>query len=110
MDGIPLYYCNEADYNAVDVLTTVNATGTMDLEGSGMDQYRGDLSGISAKRLSEVVYVAAVYSDGITTWTSGVLGYSIGAYCSGQASKGGTIGDLAMTTAVYGYHAKQYFG
>ena len=39
-----------------------------------------------------------------------VLGYSIGAYCSSQATKGGTIADLAMATAVYGYHAKAYFG
>ena len=71
---------------------------------------RGDITGISAKALSEAVYVAAIYESGGTTWTSGVLGYSIGAYCSGQASKGGDIAGLAMATAVYGYHAKQYFG
>ena len=110
VDGITLYYWSEADYNAANVLTMANATGTIALEGSQTEQYRGDLTGISAKRLSEAVYVAAVYNDGATTWTSGVLGYSIGAYCSSQASKGGTIADLAMATAVYGYHAKQYFG
>ena len=66
--------------------------------------------GIAAKNLSDAVYVAAIYSDGTTTWTSGVLGYSIGAYCSSQATKGGTMADLAMATAVYGYHAKAYFG
>jgi hypothetical protein len=54
--------------------------------------------------------VAAIYSDGTTTWTSGVLGYSIGAYCASLATKGGTIADLAKTTAVYGYQAKRYFG
>ena len=75
-----------------------------------MEQYRGDLVGIAAKNLSQAIYVAAVYTDGSTTWTSGVLGYSIGAYCSGLATKGGTIADLAMATAVYGYHAKAYFG
>lgn len=110
VDGITLYYWNEADYNAAKVLTTFNATGTIKLEGTGTEQYRGDLTGISAKNLSQAVYVAAVYSDGTTTWTSGVLGYSIGAYCSSQASKGGEIANLAMATAVYGYHAKQYFG
>jgi hypothetical protein len=65
--------------------------------------------GISAKNLSQAVYVAAVYSDGTTTWTSGVLGYSIGAYCGSLFSKGGDVAALAMATAVYGYHAKQYF-
>ena len=80
------------------------------MEGSGTSQYRGDIEGIAAKALSEAVYVAAVYENGGTTWTSGVLGYSIGAYCGSQATKGGTMGDLAMATAVYGYHAKAYFG
>ena len=52
----------------------------------------------------------ATCTTGGTTWTSGVLGYSIGSYCVSQASKGGDIANLAMATAVYGYHAKQYFG
>jgi hypothetical protein len=110
VNGITLYYWEEADYNAAEVLTTDNASGTIQMEGSGIAQYRGDLDGISAKNLSEAIYVAAVYSDGINTWTSGVLGYSIGAYCSGQIADGGDIADLAIATAVYGYHAKQYFG
>jgi len=110
VDGIVLYYWTEADYNAVDVLTTANATGSVKMDGTGVEQYRGDIEGIAAKDLSQAVYVAAVYSDGATTWASGVLGYSIGSYCSSQATKGGTMADLAMATAVYGYHAKQYFG
>ena len=109
-NGITLYYWNAADYNAASVLTTANASGSIKLSGSGTGEYRGDITGISAKALSEAVYVAAVYTNGGTTWTSGVLGYSIGAYCSSQASKGGDIANLAMATAVYGYHAKQYFG
>ena len=108
--GITLYYWNEADYNAVSVLSTSNATGKIKLEGSGTNAYRGDITGIAAKALSEAVYVAAAYKNGSTVWTSGVLGYSIGAYCSSQATKTGTIADLAKATAVYGYHAKQYFG
>ena len=109
-DGITLYYWNEADFHAVDVLTVDNATDSLRLEGTGMEQYRGDIEGIAAKNLSQAVYVAAVYSDGTNTWTSGVLGYSIGAYCSGQAAKGSDVAALAMATAVYGFHAKQYFG
>ena len=110
VDGITLYYWTEADFAAAEVLTAENATGSFKMDGSGVGQYTGNIEGIAAKNLSEAVYVSAVYSDGTTTWTSGVLGYSIGAYCSSQASKGTTISDLAMATAVYGYHAKQYFG
>ena len=109
VDGITLYYWNAADYEAAEVLTVENASGSMKLEGEGTAEYRGDITGIAAKALSEATYVAAVYSDGTTTWTSGVLGYSIGAYCSSQATKGGTIADLAKATAVYGYQAKAYF-
>ena len=109
--GITMYYWNEADYNANNVLTTSNATGSFKLSGNGTGEYRGDITGIAAKNISEAVYVACAYKDSNgTVWTSGVLGYSIGAYCSSQASKGGDIADLAKATAVYGYHAKAYFG
>jgi len=109
-DGITLYYWTEADFNAADVLTVENATGAIAMTAEADGQYRSDITDIAAKNIANAVYVAAVYSDGTTTWTSGVLGYSIGAYCATQATKGGTIADLAMATAVYGYHAKQYFG
>jgi hypothetical protein len=58
----------------------------------------------------EAAVEATCTEDGSITWTSGVLGYSIGAYCGILATKGGTMADLAMATAVYGYHAKAYFG
>ena len=109
VDGITLYYWTEADYNAATVLTTENATGAVAMTDEG-SQFRGDIKGIAAKDLAKAVYVAAVYSDGTTTWTSGVLGYSIGAYCSSQAAGTGTMAELAKATAVYGYHAKAYFG
>ena len=109
-NGITLYYWNAADFNKASVLTTGNATGSIKLSGSGTGEYRGDITGIAAKAISDAVYVAAVYTNGGTTWTSGVLGYSIGAYCGNQASAGGAIANLAKATAVYGYHAKAYFG
>ena len=109
-NGITLYYWNAEDYNAASVLTTANATGSIKMSGSGTGEYQGDITGIAAKALSEAVYVSAVYQSGGTTYTSGVLGYSIGAYCASQSTKGGTIADLAMATAVYGYHAKAFFG
>ena len=110
VNGITLYYWDAADYAASSVLTSANATGSFKMVGSGSGEYRGDITGISAKNMSEAVYVAATYMDANgTVWTSGVLGYSIGAYCSSQAAKGSAIANLAMSTAVYGYHAKQYF-
>ena len=110
IDGITLYYWNTTDFDAAEVLSIDNASGSVKLEGEGTGEYRGDMEGIAAKNLSDAVYVAAVYSDGTTTWTSGVLGYSIGTYCLNQAAKGSAIAELAMATAVYGYYAKQYFG
>ena len=109
-DGITLYYWTGEVFDKVDDLTVENASGTIALAGNGMEQYRGDIEGIAAKNLDQAVYVAAVYSDGTNTWTSGVLGYSIGTYCGSLATKGGDIAGLAMATAVYGYHAKLYFG
>lgn len=107
--GITLYYWTEEAFDAADVLTEDNASGTIAMEGKTEDQYRGDLEGIAAKELNRAVYVAAVYSDDTGTWTSGVLGYSIGSYCVSLATKGDAIADLAMSTAVYGYHANRYF-
>jgi hypothetical protein len=109
VNGITLYYWTEADYAAATVLTVENATGAVAMTDEG-SQFRGDIEGIAAKDLAKAIYVAAVYSDGTTTWTSGVLGYSIGAYCSSQANGTGTMAELAKATAVYGYHAKAYFG
>ena len=107
---ITLYYWTEEDFESAEVLTAENATGSIIMDGEGVGQYRGDIEGIAAKNLTNGVYVAGVYSDGTNTWTSGVLGYSIGAYCASQATKGGAMAELAMATAVYGYHAKTYFG
>ena len=109
-NGITLYYWTAADFSKASVLTAANATGSLQMSGSGTGEYRGDIDGISAKYLSEAVYVSAVYTSGGTTWTSGVLGYSIGSYCASQISKGATVAALAEATAVYGYHAKTYFG
>ena len=91
-------------------MTADNATGALVMIDDSSGQYRADITGIAAKNLSGAIYVAALYSDGSTARTSGVLGYSIGAYCGSQAAKGGTVAELAKATAVYGYHAKAYFG
>ena len=106
---ITMYYWREADYNAADVLTVENATGMVEMNHNG-NTYRGSVTGISAKDLGDGVYIAIVYSDGNTTYSSGVLQYSIGMYCNTMASYENAFKPLAQATAVYGYYAKQYFG
>ena len=106
--GVTLYYWREADYNAASVLTPANATGSLQMTGKGT--YKGSVTGISAKDIGDGVYVAFVYSDGTTTYCSGVLPYSIGMYCNTMAGYTNDFTPFAQATAVYGYYAKQYFG
>ena len=49
-------------------------------------------------------------TDGTTTYSSGVLPYSIGMYCNAMANDTNGFASFAQATAVYGYYAKQYFG
>ena len=61
------------------------------------------------KALGESIYVAAVYSDGTSTYSTGVLGYSIDAYCQAMIGIDSTIDQLAQSVVVYGDYAKSYF-
>jgi hypothetical protein len=106
--SVTMYYWREADFNAASVLTASNATGKLKMTGNGT--YKGSVTGISAKDISDGVYVAFVYSDGTTTYSSGVLPYSIGMYCKTMAGYQNDFTPFAQATAVYGYYAKQYFG
>lgn len=106
--GLKLYYWNQSDYDAATTLTPSNSTGSIKLTLIN-GQYQGEISGISAKDLDKTIYVAAGYNSNGRSYCSGVLPYSIGAYCVSQAAKGGDVQSLAEATAVYGYYAKQYF-
>ena len=110
---VQLYYWTADDYSAAEALTAENASGILTMEAPiarTATGYQAAVENIAAKDLDDTVYVACVYSDGTTQYCSGVLAYSIGAYCSAQAAKTGTLADLAAATAVYGYYAKQLFG
>ena len=111
-NGMKFYYWSLADYNAADVLTPENATGTMDMVDTGtQNQFWGQVPNIAAKRLDETIFVAGVYElDGVT-YTTGVLAYSLGKYCAKIAADDTSNQQaLSAATAVYGYYAKQYFG
>ena len=109
VDGITMFYWNQADYDAVNVLTAANATGAIKMAGSGTSRYEAAVEDIAAKDLDMGIYVAFIYSDGINSYASGVLSYSIGAYCTTSAAGTGAVAPLAAATAVYGYYAKQTF-
>lgn len=107
MDGnLTLYYWNIEDYNAATVLTTENATGAI-IAGS---DYRSEISGIAAKQIDETLFVVAVYQSEGGSYSSSVISYSLGYYCSDRAANGSAaMQPLAKATAVYGNYAKAYF-
>ena len=108
---VKLYYWRAADFEAAEVLTVENATGAVEMtETDGI--YRGSVTGIAAKEVDEIIYVASAYeSDGVT-YCTGVIAYSLSAYCRAMSNRADTTANakaLAEQTAVYGYYAKQYF-
>jgi len=107
--GITMYYWAQEDYEKAEVLTLDNATASIPMTGEGVGEYHAAVEGIAAKDLSRGVYVCFVYTSGSTTYYSGVLAYSIGAYCAAQAAGTGTGAALAQATAVYGYYANELF-
>ena len=113
MDGdLTLYYWSQADYNNASVLTKDNATGSCIMTNDGTTRrHHGAYTGIAAKQVDETVYVAGVYTSGGKTYCTGVLAYSLGAYCLDRINKSSdaTMVGLAKGTAVYGYYAKAYF-
>ena len=110
-DGdVKLYYWTLEDYNAATKLSPKNATGSMTMTNVSGNQYWGEVAGIAAKELDKTVFVLGVYAYNGTTYTTGVLNYHIGKYCTGLAAKDTSEQqNLAKATAVYGFYAKEYF-
>lgn len=105
-----LYYWNAELVNNEPVLTKENALGCLAMINDN-GSYHAAIDNIAAKDLNSPVYVAGIYTDDQgQTASTGVIGYSIGAYCASIASGGeGNQGPLAQATAVYGYYADAYF-
>ena len=106
---ITMYVWNQAAYNAAPSLSKSNATAAIAMELTDSGEYLAVVEGIAAKDLDRGIYVSFCYCDGTTDYCSGVIGYSIGTYCTAQTVKTGTLADLAAATAVYGYYAKELF-
>ena len=112
MDGqLKLYYWKLDDYNAADVLTTENATGVVVMEETSVaGQYLGAVPEIAAKQIDQTVYVCGVYESGGVSYNTGVIAYSLAAYCLDRIANGTeTMQAFATETVVYGYYAKAYF-
>ena len=112
VDGeLTLYYWTLDDYNAATVLTTDNATGKVIMQPAGVEgKYLGAVEGIAAKEIDRTVLVSGVYESGGVRYCTGVIAYSLAAYCQDRIAKGSeTMQAVAMKTAVYGYYAKDYF-
>ena len=106
---ITMYIWNQRDFVNVASLSKENATDAVVMELTASGEYLAVVEGIAAKDLDKAVYVSFCYSNGTTEYCSGVIGYSIGTYCTAQAAKTGSLADLAAATAVYGYYAKELF-
>ena len=107
VDGdMTLYFWDEDTYNSVDQLTAENADKAVAMTlVDGL--YNASSDEIIAKNLDKTLYVAAVYESNGVTYCSGVLPYSIAAYCQKPSAD---VAALANAAAIYGYHAKAYFG
>ena len=101
-----LYFWSEDTYNSVTELTYDNADKIVEV-GTKDGTYTATSDEIIARQLDQTLYVAAVYRSYGETYCSGVLPYSIAAYC--QKPPAG-VQALATAAAVYGCAAKQFFG
>ena len=111
VDGdITFYYWNADDYAAVETLMPSNASGKMTMTAAGDGSYWAQVTGIAAKQMDDTYYVAAFYTSDFETCCTGVIPYSLSKYCMNNAVDGNDMQELAAYTAVYGYHAKAYFG
>jgi hypothetical protein len=101
-----MYVWDQPAYEAAKTLSRDNASEAIFMTLTDSGEYLAIVNDIVARDLDRGIYVAFCYSDGTTDYCSGVVGYSIGNYCKSQASRTGTLAQLAKATAVYGYYAK----
>lgn len=108
---VTLYYWDAQTYDSADELTVENAVGRIKMKATESGTYKGTVQGIAARRLDGTVLAAAVYESAGVRYCSGVMAYSVGAYCVDRINFGSKeVRELAAATAVYGCRAKEAFG
>ena len=111
VDKVTFYYWTAEQYNAVTELTAANASGSKEMALTATEnQYWASFDGIAAKDMDRVIYACGVYEIDGQTYSTGVIAYSLAKYCANRANAAGEFQSVAAATAVYGYHAKIYFG
>lgn len=110
-DGpVMVYFWDRETYDSVETLTVDNALCSVEAVRNNDGEYVASYTGVAAKDIDETVYVSAVYESEGTVYASGVLPYSVGAYCADRAVSGGAdMQVFAKATAVYSWYAKSYF-
>ena len=103
---VTMYYWSEDTYASCETLTDENADEVITAELAD-GQYVAVSPEIAAKELDQTLYVAAVYESEGVSYCSGVLAYSLAAYCKSHAND--SMGSFATAAAVYGCAAKNYF-
>ena len=102
---VTIFLWTEQEFAAAEVLTPDNAAGKATMQDMGGNRYWARVTGIAAKQINETVFVAAVYTCDGVEYCTGVLAYSVGAYCKAQAAGS----SVCTGAAVYGYYAERYF-
>ena len=98
-----IYIWNSGDF------ASGNVTLIEQMQAVENGAYWGRFGGIAPKELDDTLYMAAVYTDSHgNTHCTGVIPYSISTYCMNTANSP-AMGSLSQATAMYGYHAKEYF-
>lgn len=109
VDGNMTLYCwSEDTYLNAEALTAENADSVMTMDVVN-GEYVGNSQQIVAKEMDKTVYAAAVYESNGVIYCTGVLPYSIAAYCQSNAQNA-ELADIANAIAVYGNAAKALFG
>ena len=103
---VTMHYWSEDTYASCETLTAENADEVITAELVD-GQYVAVSPEIAAKELDQTLYVAAVYESEGVSYCSGVLAYSLAAYCKSHAND--SMGSFATAAAVYGCAAKNYF-
>ena len=111
IDGdITLYYWDEETVSGVDELTAENASGVLTMVRNDNGTYTAQIDGISAKDMSDTIYVSAVYSSNGAACCTGVTAYSVAELCKLHAEKdSSSMQDLAQAAIVFGYYANACF-
>lgn len=109
VDGeMKLYIWDAETYDALDELTLDNAAEVKTMTATAGGMYVASVTDIAAKELDSTYYVCGVYQSGGVSYCTGVLAYSVGAYCESKAAGTSGVQPLAAATAVYGYYTKLY--